>query len=168
MWDDLAKQFKKDEIEQLPCPIIIVVSSCRVSKYRDVQLETTPITFYYINPQTKEAVNAYTITGEDTEQADTIRPATTGSDKLQASATKLQQKEVESTSVKTMKNRTQQPTGLMINESTSKDKGVDTESSTSTALTTKDSTNEDKSIPVESAAPASSRSNGMPVLDMSL
>ncbi|GJR91986.1 nucleic acid-binding, OB-fold protein [Tanacetum coccineum] len=37
--------------------------------------------------------------------------------------------------------------GLMINESTSKDKGVDTESSTSTALTTKDSTNEDKSIP---------------------
>ncbi|GKA81789.1 DNA helicase [Tanacetum coccineum] len=37
MWDDLAKQFKKDKIEQLPRPIIIAVSSCRVSKYRDVQ-----------------------------------------------------------------------------------------------------------------------------------
>ncbi|GKA41917.1 DNA helicase [Tanacetum coccineum] len=59
MWDDLAKQFKKDEIEQLPRPIIIAVSSCRVSKYRDVQLDTTSATFYYINPQTKEAVNAY-------------------------------------------------------------------------------------------------------------
>nr|GEX10320.1 hypothetical protein [Tanacetum cinerariifolium] len=38
-------------------------------------------------------------------------------------------------------------TGLMINESTRKDMGVDTESSTSMALTTRDLTNEDKSIP---------------------
>nr|GEZ07707.1 hypothetical protein [Tanacetum cinerariifolium] len=37
--------------------------------------------------------------------------------------------------------------GLMVNESTSKDKGVDTESSTSTSLTAKDSTNEDETIP---------------------
>ncbi|GJV02996.1 nucleic acid-binding, OB-fold protein [Tanacetum coccineum] len=58
MWDDLAKQFKKDEIEQLPRPIIITVSSCRVSKYRDVQLDTTSTTFYYINPHTKEAADA--------------------------------------------------------------------------------------------------------------
>ncbi|GJZ00071.1 nucleic acid-binding, OB-fold protein [Tanacetum coccineum] len=85
MWDDLAKQFKKDEIEQLPRPIIIAVSSCRVSKYRDVQLDTTSATFYYINPQTKEAVNAYKITGKDPEQADTTYLATTGSDKLQGS-----------------------------------------------------------------------------------
>ncbi|GJU16749.1 nucleic acid-binding, OB-fold protein [Tanacetum coccineum] len=59
MWDDLAKQFKKDEIQQLPQPIIIAVSSCRVSKYRDVQLDTTSATFYYINPHTKEAADAY-------------------------------------------------------------------------------------------------------------
>nr|GEW79156.1 hypothetical protein [Tanacetum cinerariifolium] len=59
LWDDLEKQFKKDEIEQLPRPIIIAVSSCRVAKYRDVQLETTPTTFYYINPQTKEDADAY-------------------------------------------------------------------------------------------------------------
>ncbi|GKD74818.1 hypothetical protein Tco_1333100, partial [Tanacetum coccineum] len=37
--------------------------------------------------------------------------------------------------------------GLMINESTSKDKGVDTELSTSTTLTTNDSTNEDNIMP---------------------
>nr|GEV84765.1 DNA helicase [Tanacetum cinerariifolium] len=58
-WDDLAKQFKKDEIEQLLRPIIIIVSSCRVTKYKDVQLETAPATFYYINLQTKEAADAY-------------------------------------------------------------------------------------------------------------
>nr|GEX93755.1 hypothetical protein [Tanacetum cinerariifolium] len=34
MWDDLAKQFNKEEIEKLLRPIIIVVSSCKVSKYR--------------------------------------------------------------------------------------------------------------------------------------
>nr|GEU38552.1 ATP-dependent DNA helicase PIF1-like [Tanacetum cinerariifolium] len=38
MWDDLAKQFNKEEIEKLSRPIIIVVSSCRVSKYRDYRL----------------------------------------------------------------------------------------------------------------------------------
>ncbi|GKC34595.1 DNA helicase [Tanacetum coccineum] len=59
MWDDLATQFNKQEIEKLPPPIIIVVSSCRVSKYRDVQLSATPATHYYINPKTQEAENAY-------------------------------------------------------------------------------------------------------------
>ncbi|GJZ41599.1 nucleic acid-binding, OB-fold protein [Tanacetum coccineum] len=67
MWDELAKQFKKDETEKLPGPIIIAVSSCRVSKYRDVQLETTPATFYYINPQTQEAADAYTMFKEEYE-----------------------------------------------------------------------------------------------------
>ncbi|GJX57130.1 DNA helicase [Tanacetum coccineum] len=59
MWDDLATQFNKQEIEKLPPPIIIVVSSCRVSKYRDVQLSATPATHYYINPKTQKAENAY-------------------------------------------------------------------------------------------------------------
>ncbi|GKC94108.1 hypothetical protein Tco_1159550, partial [Tanacetum coccineum] len=67
MWDELAKQFKKDEIEKLPRPIIIAVSSCSVSKYRDVQLETTPVTFYYKNPQTQEAADAYTMFKEKYE-----------------------------------------------------------------------------------------------------
>ncbi|GKB24001.1 nucleic acid-binding, OB-fold protein, partial [Tanacetum coccineum] len=64
---ELAKQFKKDEIEKLPRPIIIAVSSCRVLKYRDVQLETTPATFYYKNPQTQEAADAYTMFKEKYE-----------------------------------------------------------------------------------------------------
>ncbi|GKC54819.1 nucleic acid-binding, OB-fold protein [Tanacetum coccineum] len=60
MWDDLAKLFNKEEIEKLPRPIIIVVSSCRVSKYRDFQLSPTSATYYYINPQTPKAEYAYT------------------------------------------------------------------------------------------------------------
>nr|GEX06196.1 DNA helicase [Tanacetum cinerariifolium] len=58
MWDDLAKQFNKDEIEKLPRPIIIVVSSCHVSKYK---VSSHPETFYYINPRTQEAVDADTM-----------------------------------------------------------------------------------------------------------
>ncbi|GJR23423.1 DNA helicase [Tanacetum coccineum] len=61
MWDDLATQFNKKEIEKLPAPIIIAVSSCRVTKYRDVQLSATPATYYYINPKTQEAENVYTM-----------------------------------------------------------------------------------------------------------
>ncbi|GKD09836.1 DNA helicase [Tanacetum coccineum] len=60
MWDDLAKQFNKEEIEKLSRPIIIAVSSCKVSKYRDLQLSATSATYYYINPQTPEAKYAYT------------------------------------------------------------------------------------------------------------
>ncbi|GKB22293.1 DNA helicase, partial [Tanacetum coccineum] len=60
MWDDLAKQFNKEEIEKLSRPIIIAVSSCRVSKYKDLQLSATSATYYYINPQTPEAEYAYT------------------------------------------------------------------------------------------------------------
>nr|GEY32122.1 DNA helicase [Tanacetum cinerariifolium] len=62
MWDEVAKQFNKQEIQKLTPPIIIVVSSRRVTKYRDVQLTATPVTYYYINPQTPEAEYAYTAT----------------------------------------------------------------------------------------------------------
>ncbi|GKB83788.1 DNA helicase, partial [Tanacetum coccineum] len=34
MFDNLAKQFNKQEIDKLPHPVIIVVSSCRVTRYR--------------------------------------------------------------------------------------------------------------------------------------
>ncbi|GJT56124.1 hypothetical protein Tco_0991178 [Tanacetum coccineum] len=149
MWDELAKQFKKDEIEKVPRLIIIVVSSCRISKYKDVQLETNPVTFFYMNPQTQEAADAYTM-----EYGSHVRPRSQTSTRIDvgtthhvASEIKLQQKQTKPTPVKTTGNKTRQPTGLMINESTSKDNGVDTELSTSTALTTKDSTNEDKSMP---------------------
>ncbi|GJZ17270.1 nucleic acid-binding, OB-fold protein [Tanacetum coccineum] len=52
--DDLAKQFNKQEIEKLPHPIIIAVSSY-------VQLSATPATHYYINPRIQEAADAYTM-----------------------------------------------------------------------------------------------------------
>ncbi|GJS74057.1 nucleic acid-binding, OB-fold protein [Tanacetum coccineum] len=61
MWDDMAKQFNKEEIQKLPPLVIIVVSSCRVNKYRDIQLAATPATHYYINPQAPEVGYIYTV-----------------------------------------------------------------------------------------------------------
>ncbi|PWA52012.1 replication factor A protein 1 [Artemisia annua] len=58
LWDDLAEAFKKDEIDALERPILIAVSSCRVSKFRNnLQLSSTPASYYYINlriPQLEE------------------------------------------------------------------------------------------------------------------
>ncbi|GJW95982.1 nucleic acid-binding, OB-fold protein [Tanacetum coccineum] len=56
MWDELAIQFDKIEIKKLTPLIIIVVSSCRVTKYK-----ATPSTHYYINPQTAEAQRVYIV-----------------------------------------------------------------------------------------------------------
>ncbi|GJY61331.1 DNA helicase [Tanacetum coccineum] len=56
MWDDLAKHFNKEEIQKLAFPTIIAVSSCACT---NVQLATTPATFYYINLRTPEAADAY-------------------------------------------------------------------------------------------------------------
>ncbi|PWA76220.1 nucleic acid-binding, OB-fold protein [Artemisia annua] len=52
LWDHLADKFEKQEIEKLERPIIIAVTSCRVTKFlkRDLQLTSTPATHYYINP----------------------------------------------------------------------------------------------------------------------
>nr|GFA14371.1 nucleic acid-binding, OB-fold protein [Tanacetum cinerariifolium] len=36
-------------------PVIIAVSSCRVSTYRDYQLAASPTTYYYLNPKILEA-----------------------------------------------------------------------------------------------------------------
>ncbi|GKB66747.1 DNA helicase [Tanacetum coccineum] len=37
IWDDVAKEFNKQGIEKLTPPIIIAVSSCRVTKYRETE-----------------------------------------------------------------------------------------------------------------------------------
>ncbi|GJZ54344.1 DNA helicase [Tanacetum coccineum] len=55
MWDDMEKKFNKEEIKKLPRPIIIVVNSFRVNKYKG-----TPATHYYINPRVPEAEYIYT------------------------------------------------------------------------------------------------------------
>nr|GFB63262.1 replication protein A 70 kDa DNA-binding subunit [Tanacetum cinerariifolium] len=34
MWDEMARQFKKGEIERLARPVITIVSSCCVSKFK--------------------------------------------------------------------------------------------------------------------------------------
>ncbi|PWA60434.1 nucleic acid-binding, OB-fold protein [Artemisia annua] len=52
LWGDLAEHFPKEGIDALEKPIIIAVTSCRVSRYyNSLQLSATPATYYYINPQ---------------------------------------------------------------------------------------------------------------------
>ncbi|PWA86557.1 nucleic acid-binding, OB-fold protein [Artemisia annua] len=55
LWDDLAESFPKEKIDALEKPIIIAVSSCRVGRFRNnLQLSSTPATYYYINPDIPE------------------------------------------------------------------------------------------------------------------
>ncbi|PWA81791.1 hypothetical protein CTI12_AA184760 [Artemisia annua] len=55
LWDDLAESFPKEKIDALEKPILIAVSSCRVSRFRNnMQLSSTPATYYYINPDIPE------------------------------------------------------------------------------------------------------------------
>ncbi|PWA91711.1 hypothetical protein CTI12_AA088610 [Artemisia annua] len=52
LWDDLAEAFKKDEIDRLERPILIAITSCRVTRFRNnLQLSSTPASYYYINPR---------------------------------------------------------------------------------------------------------------------
>ncbi|GJU29776.1 nucleic acid-binding, OB-fold protein [Tanacetum coccineum] len=62
MWDDLATQFQKKMIEQLKPPVIIAVTSCKVSRFNDFQLAATLVTHYYINhviPEADQTRDAY-------------------------------------------------------------------------------------------------------------
>ncbi|PWA82240.1 replication protein A 70 kDa DNA-binding subunit [Artemisia annua] len=52
LWADLAEKFNKDTIDALEKPIIIAVTSYRVSRYsNNLQLSSTPATYFYINPK---------------------------------------------------------------------------------------------------------------------
>ncbi|PWA96022.1 nucleic acid-binding, OB-fold protein [Artemisia annua] len=52
LWGDLAEKFNKERIDALEQPIIIAVSSCRVSRYNNnLQLQSTAATYFYINPR---------------------------------------------------------------------------------------------------------------------
>ncbi|GJY40370.1 DNA helicase [Tanacetum coccineum] len=55
LWDEMAEHFGQADLEKMEQPVIIAVSSCRVSKYRDYQLAATPATYYYLNPNIPEA-----------------------------------------------------------------------------------------------------------------
>ncbi|PWA56458.1 replication protein A 70 kDa DNA-binding subunit [Artemisia annua] len=55
LWDNLAETFPKEKIDALEKPVIIAVSSCRVTRFRNnLQLSSTPATYYYINPEIPE------------------------------------------------------------------------------------------------------------------
>ncbi|PWA83752.1 replication protein A 70 kDa DNA-binding subunit [Artemisia annua] len=55
LWDDLAETFPKERIDALEKPVIIAVSSCRVTRFRNnLQLSSTLATYYYINPEIPE------------------------------------------------------------------------------------------------------------------
>ncbi|PWA84869.1 nucleic acid-binding, OB-fold protein [Artemisia annua] len=55
LWGHLAETFNKEGIDALEKPVIIAVSSCRVSRYiNNLQLSSTPATYYYIDPDIPE------------------------------------------------------------------------------------------------------------------
>ncbi|PWA35398.1 hypothetical protein CTI12_AA609870 [Artemisia annua] len=55
LWGSLAETFNKEGIDALEKPVIIAVTSCRVSRYQNnLQLSSTPATYYYINPTIPE------------------------------------------------------------------------------------------------------------------
>nr|GEW03215.1 DNA helicase [Tanacetum cinerariifolium] len=58
MWDDIVKQFNKQEIQKLTPPIIIAAAPVEL---QNTELTATPVTYYYINPRTPEAGRAYTV-----------------------------------------------------------------------------------------------------------
>ncbi|GJV17989.1 DNA helicase [Tanacetum coccineum] len=55
LWDETAKNFQKAEYESMQKPVIIAVSSCKVTEYaHNLQLTATSATFYYLNPEIPE------------------------------------------------------------------------------------------------------------------
>ncbi|GKA99883.1 nucleic acid-binding, OB-fold protein [Tanacetum coccineum] len=55
LWDQMAEHCAQADLEKMEQPVIIAVSFCRISKYRDYQLAATPATYYYLNPNIPEA-----------------------------------------------------------------------------------------------------------------
>ncbi|GJT61107.1 DNA helicase [Tanacetum coccineum] len=55
IWDEIAENFHKAEYELMQKPVIIAVSSCKVTEYANtLQLTATSATFYYLNPEIPE------------------------------------------------------------------------------------------------------------------
>nr|GEZ65571.1 nucleic acid-binding, OB-fold protein [Tanacetum cinerariifolium] len=51
LWGDMARSFKKSDYDAMEKPVIIAVSSCKVSLYGStLQLSATTATHYYLNP----------------------------------------------------------------------------------------------------------------------
>nr|GEV15993.1 GTPase Era-like, chloroplastic [Tanacetum cinerariifolium] len=54
MWDDLSQEFNRILVEPMESRVIIVVSSCRVSRFIDSQLSKTTTSHYRFNPKIPE------------------------------------------------------------------------------------------------------------------
>ncbi|GJZ06887.1 nucleic acid-binding, OB-fold protein [Tanacetum coccineum] len=60
LWDEMTENFQKAEYESMQKPIIIDVSSCKVTEYaHNLQLTATSATFYYLNPEIPELGGPY-------------------------------------------------------------------------------------------------------------
>ncbi|PWA54645.1 hypothetical protein CTI12_AA408530 [Artemisia annua] len=55
LWGNLAESFNKEAVDAMEKLVLIAVSSCRVSRFRNsLQLSATPATYYYIDPNIPE------------------------------------------------------------------------------------------------------------------
>nr|GEZ98884.1 hypothetical protein [Tanacetum cinerariifolium] len=61
LWDDMANHFGEVDFNNMEQPVIIVISSCRVSKYTDYQLSASSAAYYYLNPKIPEAEESRTL-----------------------------------------------------------------------------------------------------------
>nr|GEU90924.1 hypothetical protein [Tanacetum cinerariifolium] len=62
LWDDMARNFNVNEYRSMEQPVIIAVSSCRVSTYGGgLQLSACPTTHYYLNQIFQTLKNSGTI-----------------------------------------------------------------------------------------------------------
>ncbi|GKF43562.1 hypothetical protein Tco_0130114, partial [Tanacetum coccineum] len=50
MWDEMAWEFDRNLVDTMEVPMITVVTSCRVSQFRDFQPSASPTTHYYFFP----------------------------------------------------------------------------------------------------------------------
>ncbi|GJU83002.1 DNA helicase [Tanacetum coccineum] len=55
LWDEMAEHFGEADLASMKQPVIIAISSCRVSKHTDYQLSASSATYYYLNPKIPEA-----------------------------------------------------------------------------------------------------------------
>lgn len=55
MWAEIAQALDIQRLNDEPFPCIVAITSMKVTRYRNVQLESSSATHVYINPQTDEA-----------------------------------------------------------------------------------------------------------------
>ncbi|GJV09447.1 putative reverse transcriptase domain-containing protein [Tanacetum coccineum] len=90
--DEMAENFDKSLLEMVEQPVIIVVSSCRVSKYKYYQLEASLTTYYYMNQTIPEADQSRAAEQDfqTKRQSSASTPAKTGSTSHVPTAAKKQ------------------------------------------------------------------------------